>query len=154
VIAAILILVYFSIIFWLVFFKFKWLKFSPGWGIISAFFVLHVLLVFVIGLRFVTPYATNATVVQHIIQIIPRLPEPTLVTAVLVEENVPVKKEQPLFQLDRRPYEYKVEQLEAHPSSRKPQNALVLNANIELATQKVERAKAEVRYDQVHAANI
>jgi hypothetical protein len=83
----------FSIVFWLVFFKFKWLKLSLGWGIIiSAFFVLHVLLVFVIGLRFVTPFAANATVVQHTIQIIPRLPEPTLVTAVLVEENVPVKK--------------------------------------------------------------
>ena len=111
--AVILILVLFSIVFWLVFFKFKWLKLSPGWEIISAFFVLHVLLVFVLGLRFVTPYATNATVVQHTIQIIPRLPEPTLVTAVFVEENVPVKKEQPLFQFDHRPYEYKVEQLEA-----------------------------------------
>ena len=127
-IAAILILVYFSIIFWLVFFKFKWLKFSPGWGIISAFFVLHVLLVFVIGPRFVTPYATNATVAQHTIQIIPRLPVPTLVTAVLVEENVPVKKGHPLFQLDRRPYEYKVEQLEAQLAEAK-QNVLVLNAN-------------------------
>jgi multidrug resistance efflux pump len=114
--AVILILVLFSIVFWLVFFKFKWLKLSPGWGIISASFVLHVLLVFVLSLRFVTPYATNPTVVQHTIQIIPRLPEPTLVTAVLVEENVPVKKRQPLFQLNRRPYEYKVEQLE--PSSR------------------------------------
>jgi multidrug efflux pump subunit AcrA (membrane-fusion protein) len=35
---------------------------------------------------------------------------PTLITAVLVEENVLVKKDQPLFQFDRRPYEYKVEQ--------------------------------------------
>jgi hypothetical protein len=31
------------------------------------------------------------------------------VTAVLVEENVPVEKDQPLFQFDRRPYEYKVQ---------------------------------------------
>jgi len=52
--AAILILVLFSIVFRLVFFKFKWLKLTPGWGIISAFFVLHVLLVFVIGPGFVT----------------------------------------------------------------------------------------------------
>jgi len=35
----------------------------------------------------------------------PRLSEPTLVTAVLVEPDVPVKKGQPLFQFDRRPYE-------------------------------------------------
>jgi multidrug resistance efflux pump len=145
--AAILILVFFSVIFWLVFFKFKWLRLSPGWGIVSAFFVLHVFLVFIIGLRFVTPYATNATVVQHTIQLIPRLPEPTLVTAVLVEENVPVKKGQPLFQFDRRPYAYKVEQLEAQLAEAK-QNVLILNANVELAKQKVERTKVEVSYQR------
>jgi multidrug resistance efflux pump len=145
--AAILILVFFSVIFWLVFFKFKWLRLSPGWGIVSAFFVLHVFLVFIIGLRFVTPYTTNATVVQHTIQLIPRLPEPTLVTAVLVEENVPVKKGQPLFQFDRRPYAYKVEQLEAQLAEAK-QNVLILNANVELAKQKVERTKVEVSYQR------
>ena len=101
------------VIFWLVFFKFKLLRLRPAWGFVSAFFVLHLLLIFMIGLRFVTPNSTNATVVQRTIQLIPRLPEPTLVTAVLVEDNVPVKKDQPLFQFDRRPYEYKVEQIQA-----------------------------------------
>lgn len=47
-----------------------------------------------IGLRFVTPYSTEAKVIQHTIQLIPRLPEPTLVTAVLVAPNVPVKQGQ------------------------------------------------------------
>ncbi len=99
------------VIVWLVFFKFKWLRFSIAWGVVSSFVVLHVLLIFMIGLRFVTPYTTNAKVIQHTIQLIPRLPEPTLVTAVLVEPDVLVKKGQPLFQFDRRPYEYKVRQL-------------------------------------------
>ena len=85
---AILVLIFCFAIFWLVFFKFKLLRFSPGWGFVFAVFVLHLCLVFVIGLRFVTPNSTNATVVQHTIQLIPRLPEPTLVTAVLVEENM------------------------------------------------------------------
>jgi multidrug resistance efflux pump len=145
--AAILALIFFSAVFWLVFFKFKWLKLSPGWGIVSAFFVLHLLLVFVIGLRFVTPYATNATVVQHTIQLIPRLPEPTLVTAVLVEENVPVKKGQPLFQFDRRPYAYKVEQLQAQLAEA-TQNVLILKANVEIAKQKVARAKVNAGYER------
>jgi hypothetical protein len=48
------------VIVWLVFFKFKWLRFSIAWGIVSSFIVLHVLLIFMIGLRFVTPYTTNA----------------------------------------------------------------------------------------------
>src|SRR5271165_6483609 len=111
--AGILILIFFGVIFWLVFFKFKLLKLSPAWGFFFAIVVVHLLLIFVIGLRFVTPNSTNATIVQRTIQLIPRLPEPTLVTAVLVDDNVPVKKDQPLFQFDRRPYEYKVKQLEA-----------------------------------------
>ena len=98
---------------------------------------------FLIGLRFVTPNSANATVVQRTIQLIPRLPEPTLVTAVLVEENMPVKKGQPLFQFDRRPYEYKIQQLEAQLAEAK-QNVLVLQADVEAATQKATRAKGRI----------
>ena len=36
---------------WLVFFKFKWLKFSAPWAIFSVFILLHVLLIFLVGLR-------------------------------------------------------------------------------------------------------
>ena len=53
--AAILVIIVACAIFWLVFFKFRLMRLTPGWGIIFAFFVLHLLLVFVIGLRFVTP---------------------------------------------------------------------------------------------------
>src|ERR1044072_6737831 len=110
-IVALLVIVVASAVFWLVFFKVKLLRLSPGWGLIFAFFVLHLMLVFVIGLRFVTPDSSNAPVVQCPIQLVPLLPQPPLVAAVLVDENVPVKKSQPLFQFDRRPYEYKVAQI-------------------------------------------
>ena len=110
---ALLMMFGFLVVVWLVFFKFKWLKFNIAWGIVSAFFELHILLIFMIGLRFMTPYSTNAKIIQHTIQLIPHLPEPTLVTAVLVEPDVPVKKGQPLFQFDHRSYEYKVRQVEA-----------------------------------------
>jgi len=109
--------------------------------------VLHLFLVFLIGLRFVTPNSANATVVQRTIQLVPRLPEPTLVTAVLVEENVPVKAGQPLFQFDRRPYEYKVQQVEAQLAEAK-QNVLVLQADVEVAMQNVARANTELGYEQ------
>ena len=56
------------------------------------------MLIFLIGLRFVTPASTDAKVVQYTIQLVPRLPEPTLVTAVLVEEGAHVRKGQTLFQ--------------------------------------------------------
>ena len=144
---AILVIIVACALFWLVFFKLKLLRLTPGWGVIFAFFVLHLLLVFLIGLRFVTPNSANATVVQHTIQLIPRLPEPTLVTAVLVEADAPVKRGQPLFQFDRRPYEYKVAQLEAQLAEAK-QNVLVLKSNVELAQQKVERGKVDVSYEK------
>lgn len=163
---ALLITFLFIVVFWLVFFKFKWLKFSPGWGVISFFVVLHVFLIFVIGLRFVTPYSSNARVVQHTIQLIPRLPEPTLVTAVLVEPDVPVKKGQPLFQFDRRPYEYSVRQLEAQleadsakvgvskykvkqlqaQRAAADQDVLILKTDLEAAEQRVIKSKSELEY--------
>jgi multidrug resistance efflux pump len=144
---ALLVLAVAFLVFWLVFFRFKLIRLTPGWGVIFGFFVVHLMLVFLIGLRFVTPNSANATVVQRTIQLIPRLPEPTLVTEVLVEDNVPVKKGQPLFQFDRRPYEYKVQQVEAQLAEAK-QNVLILQANVEVATQKAAKAKVELDYEQ------
>jgi multidrug resistance efflux pump len=127
---------------WLIFFKLKLLKFSIMWGILCAFFFLHILLIFLIGLRCVTPYSTDAKVIQHTIQLIPRLPEPTLVTGVLVETNVPVKKGQPLFQFDRRPYEYKVNAVKAQLAAAE-QKVLELKAQLDAASSAVAQAKAQ-----------
>jgi multidrug resistance efflux pump len=126
---------------WAVFFKFKWMKFNIAWGVVSVLVGVHLLLIFMIGLRFVAPYAAEAKVIQHTIQLIPRLPEPTRVTAVLVEPNVSVKKGQPLFRFDRRPYEYKVRQLEAELAGAK-QNVLVLKADLDAAEYQVKDTKA------------
>ena len=149
--AAILVLAIGLAIFWLVFFKLKLLRLTPAWGFGFALVFAHFFLIFLIGLRFVTPNSANATVVQHTIQLIPRLPEPTLVTEVLVEENMPVKKGQPLFQFDRRPYEYKVAQLEAQLAEAK-QNVLVLQSNVAAATQTAARTKVELDYQQYQKA--
>jgi len=146
-IAAILVLIVAFTALWLVFFKFKLLRLTPAWGIVSSFVVLHLLLVFVIGLRFVTPNSTNATVVQRTIQLVPRLPEPTLVSAVLVGDNSPVKKGDPLFQFDRRPYEYKVQQIEAQLAEAN-QNVRILEADVAVASQKAKRAKIDLEYEQ------
>jgi len=132
-------------IFWLVFFKFKWIRLTYGWGLFFIVFILHLMLIFLIGLRFVTPYTTNSTVIQYTIQLVPRLPEPTLVTAVLVEPDVPVKKGQPLFQFDRRPYAYKVRQLEAQLAQAR-QNVEVMQVNTEAAAQKVAKLKSQHQF--------
>ena len=168
-IAALLILAIFLFVFWLVFFKLKLLTLSPAWGVVSSLFFIHVLLIFLIGMRFVTPYSTDARVIQHTIQLIPRLPEPTLVTAVLVAPDVPVKQGEPLFLLDRRPYEYQVGQLQAEiegaqakvvacQSKVKQQEAelvaanqdvLILGADMEATSAKVSRLKSEMEYTRI-----
>jgi multidrug resistance efflux pump len=130
---------------WLVFFKFRWLKFSIPWGFFSTFFVLHLMIIFLIGLRYVTPASTEARIIQHTIQLTPRLPEPTLVTAVLVEPNVHVRKGTPLFQFDRRLYASKVEQLEAQLAQAN-QGVVVMNVNIQLASAKVTKLRSELDY--------
>jgi multidrug resistance efflux pump len=142
---ALLVLGFASLVFWLVFFRFKLIRLTPGWGVIFGFFVVHLLLVFVIGLRFMTPNSANATVVQRTIQLVPRLPEPTLVSEVLVQEDVPVKKGQPLFQFDRRPYQYKVDQIAAQLAAAK-QNVNVLKADVDAATQGAKKAKVELDF--------
>ena len=146
-ILAILVIVLASAIFWLIFLKFKWLRLTPGWAFVYSVVVLHLCLVFLIGLRFVTPASTNATIVQHTVQLVPRLPEPTLVTEVLVEENVPVQKDQPLFQFDRRPYEYKVEQLEAQLVQAQ-QNVNILRSDVDVAANKLTRMEVELEHVQ------
>ena len=140
----------FVFIVWLVFFRLKLLKFSIAWGVVSGLIFVHVLLIFLIGLRFVTPYSTEATVIQHTIQLIPRLPNPTLVTGVLVEPNVPVKKGQPLFQFDRRPYQYKVRQLEA-ALAQAQQGVSVLQADLAAAVEQVAKLRSELVYVQAQA---
>ena len=132
---------------WLIFFKLKLAKFGIPQAVIGVFVGVHLLIIFLIGLRFMAPLATEARIVQYTVQLIPRLPEPTLVTAVLVQPNVPVKKGQPLFQFDRRPYEYKVRQLEAQLAKAR-QNVLVLQADTQIYAQKVVKLRADLAYAQ------
>ena len=145
--AAILILIVAAAIFWLVFFKFKLLRLTPAWGFIFALFMIHVMLVFMIGLRFVTPSSANATMVQHTIQLIPRLTQPAVVTEVMVQDNDRVKKGQPLFQFDRHPYEDQVAQIEAQLAAAR-QNVNVLKADVDIAMQKIALTLAQLTYER------
>ena len=144
---AILVLIFASAIFWLIFLKFKWIRLTPGWGLIFAFFVIHLMLVFLIGLRFVTPSSASATMVQHTIQLVPRLTQPAVVTEVLVKDNDQVTKGQPLFRFDRHPYEDQVAQMAAQLAAAK-QNLGVLKADVDIATQKSALTLAQLNYER------
>ncbi len=144
-IAGLLVVAISCFVFWLVFLKLKLLRMTPGWVFGFGIVVLHLFLIFVIGLRFVTPYSTNAIVVQHTIQLVPRLSEPTLVTAVLVKDNTEVKKGQPLFQFDRTVYKAKVAELRAQLAAAK-QNVEILKANVSVAEAKIGQVQATLNY--------
>jgi multidrug resistance efflux pump len=135
---------------WLVFFRFKWLMFTIPWGFFSTFFGLHLLIIFMLGLRYVTPTSTDARIIQHTIQLTPRLSEPTLVSAVLVEPNVHVKKGTPLFEFDPSIYTAKVKQLDAQLAQSK-QNVLILKADVQVASEKVTKLKSELDYAKYQA---
>ncbi|MCB1994103.1 MAG: biotin/lipoyl-binding protein, partial [Geminicoccaceae bacterium] len=117
---------------WVVFFKLKWLRLTPTWGVVSGFFLLHLVLVPMVGMRFFAPLSTDLRVVRHTVQIVPRLPEPTLVEAILVAQNQPVEKGTPLFVLDKRPYQYQLDQAKAALAAAK-QNVLILQADVAVA---------------------
>src|SRR5271165_4730979 len=145
--AGFLVLAIACFVFWLVFLKLKLLRMTPGWVFGFSVFVLHLMLIFVIGLRFVTPSSDSAMMVQHTIQLIPRLTQPAVVTAVLVEDNTEVKKGQPLFQFDRHPYEDQLAQIEAQLAAAK-QNVNVLKADVDVATHKVALTLAQLTYER------
>jgi multidrug resistance efflux pump len=101
--------------------------------------------IFLIGLRFATPMATDARMIQHTIQLIPRLQGPSIVQAVLVEPNVPVKQGQPLIQFDPTPAEAKVRKLTAQLAAAK-QNVLVMEADVAAAAAEVALLKDQLDY--------
>lgn len=136
---------------WLFFAKLRWLRFTPGWAVISGFFLIHLLLVPIIGLRFTAPPSADLRVVQHTIQITPRLTEPTLVTEVLVEPNTPVKKGDVLFRFDPTIYKAKVDLAAAQLAAAESQ-AQILVADVEIAQQTLDRAKASLDYSEAENA--
>jgi multidrug resistance efflux pump len=144
-IAALFILCLEGFLIWFIFFKKHWAKFGYGWGLVSVYGGLHVLLVFMVGMRLGQPYSTDARIVRNTVQIIPRLPQPTLLQEVLVEPNQMVKKGDPLFQFDRRLYEYEVKHAEAE-LARAIQQVGILKANVTATGEALAKAKAEQAY--------
>ncbi len=133
---------------WLVFFKFRWLRFNIVWGILSFWVGVHLLIVFVIALRFFQPYSVDAHVIRSTIQIVPRLPEPTILTHVFVEPNTPVKKGERLYGFDQTIFSARVKEQKAALKEAN-QNVLILQADIEEAQQAIVRAKAQLDFGEV-----
>ena len=132
---------------WLVFFRFKLMKFTIVWGVVGFWVGVHMFLIFIVALRFFQPYSMDGHVIRPTIQLVPRLPEPTLLQEVLVTPNQPVKAGDPLYQFDRSLYEFRIKEKEANLKEAQ-QNALILETDVDLANDAVDEARANETYAQ------
>lgn len=132
---------------WLVFFRFRLMKFTIVWGVVGFWVGVHMFLIFIVALRFFQPYSMDGHVIRPTIQLIPRLPEPTLLEEVLVEANQPVKAGDPLYRFDKSLYEFRVREKQAKLVEAR-QNALILDTNVDLANDALDEAKANQVYAQ------
>lgn len=130
---------------WLVFFRFRLLKFNIVWGIVGFWVGVHLLLIFLIALRFFQPYSMDGHVIRPTIQLVPRLPQPTLLEQVLVTANQQVKAGDVMYQFDRTIYEANVETNRANLVEAQ-QNAKILDVNVEQANDALAEAVANQTY--------
>ncbi|WP_170769504.1 HlyD family secretion protein [Ruegeria lacuscaerulensis] len=136
---------FYLIFVWLIFFKLQWLKFNIAWGIVSFWVGAHLLLIFLVALRFFQPFSIDSHVVRATIQIVPRLTGPTLLTEVLVEPNTHVKKGDPLYRFDDTVFSLEVDEAKAQLVAAQ-QNAKILEQDVIAAGEAVERANAQLAY--------
>lgn len=136
----------FYIIFvWFIFFKAKLLKFSIVWGIVSFWVGAHLLLIFLVALRFFQPFSIDSHVVRSTIQIVPKLTQPTILTEVLVEPNTIITKGDPLYRFDDTVFSLAVDNAKAQLVAAE-QNAKILEQDVIASTEAVERANAQLAY--------
>ncbi|MDX1744051.1 MAG: HlyD family secretion protein [Ruegeria sp.] len=136
---------FYLIFVWFIFFKAQWLKFSIAWGIVSFWVGAHLLLVFLVALRFFQPFSIDSHVVRSTIQIVPRLTEPTVLSEVLVEPNTEVKKGDPLYRFDDTVFSLEVAEAKAQLVAAE-QNAKILEQDVIAASESIERANAQLAY--------
>ena len=148
---ALFITLFYAILVWFIFFKARWLKFNIVWGVLSFWVGVHLLLIFMVMLRFYQPMSLDAHTVRPTIQIIPRLTQPTLLTEVLVTPNTLVRKGDPLYRFDDTIYRLQVEDAQAKLVAAQ-QNAAILATDVTLASESVQQANAKLAFAQTQQA--
>jgi multidrug resistance efflux pump len=107
----ILLLLIYSFVVWLIFFKFKWLPWTFVAQVIVTVIPMVALTVLILLLNIVAPSSHDVRVINYVVPINP--PVRGLVTEVPIEPNRPIKKGDVLFKIDPTPFEITVQNLEA-----------------------------------------
>ena len=138
----VIILVTYLALAWLVFSKFKLVKW--GWlsGTVTVLVGVFILAVFMAMFNYLTP-SGSFVIVSRVVEVTPNVSGQ--VTAIPVQPNVPVKAGAVLFQIERAPYEYKVNQLRAALAEAR-QEVEQLKSNVDLAGADAEAIVSQLTY--------
>ncbi|TWC07188.1 multidrug resistance efflux pump [Bradyrhizobium macuxiense] len=135
---------------WLIFSKFRLVRW--GWlsGTISLLIGGFILAIFLALFNYLTP-SGRLTVTGRVVEMTPNVTGQ--IVAIPVKPNVPVKKDDVLFEIDPAPFQYKVNQLQASLAAAKQQTE-ILKSNYEQATANVAGLAAQASYNKKRLADI
>jgi multidrug resistance efflux pump len=145
-----IILCLYIIALWVVFGKFKLVRWGWASGTVAVLVGAFILAVFLALFNYLTP-SGKVTVAGRVVEVIPNVSGQ--IVALPVKANVPVKAGDVLFQIDQAPFQYKVAQLKASLAAAK-QQAEILKSNYEQATANVAGLTAQLKYNTKRLADI
>jgi len=115
----ILLLGIYSFFVWLIFIKFKWLPWNITTQVIAATIPIIGITMLILFLNIFAPSSADVRVMNYVVPINSRVAGKVI--EVPVEPNVPVRKGDVLFRLDRTPFEIQVRAAEANVESLRAQ---------------------------------
>jgi multidrug resistance efflux pump len=140
----VLLLAIYSLVVWLIFFKFKWLRWTTAAAVVVVTIPIIGLACLMLLLNVVAPSALDVQVVKYVVQVLPRVTG--RVIEVPAQPNRLTKKGEVLFRVDPRPFEYEVQRLEALLAS--------TAANVGAQREDLRAAEAQIDVSKNRAASI
>lgn len=101
----------------------------------------------VMAWNFSAPMTGRMTVYRKVIPLISAQDSKMYITKIHVKQDVPVKQGDPLYEVDKRPNQWALDQLTAQLDVAN-ENVSMLSAAVEVATATVEKAKADQDYQK------
>jgi multidrug resistance efflux pump len=130
-----ILLIIYSVIVWLIFFKFKLLPWNITSQVIVVTIPIFALTVLILFMNIVAPSSSDVRAQNYVIPIVPRVTGQ--VTEVPIEPNRPIKKGDVLFKIDPVPFE----------AAEKAANATLRGANDQLNNATAKKASLTPRID-------
>ena len=146
----VIILCLYIVALWLIFSRFKLVRW--GWlsGTVSVLVGVFILATFLALFNYLTP-SGRVTVTGRVVEVTPNVTGQ--IVAIPVKPNVLVKANDVLFQIDPAPFQYKVSQLQASLAAAK-QQVEILKSNYEQAMANVSGLTTQVAFNKQRNADI